>query len=187
MTATPAPNREAQLEAVLQAALYVLGARQDQMLTIDEWTDLARAVAACQERKTTNYLTENDLEDIAERYALALLALAAGQIRRNEAPLTLRATDLAHEAYERLHRQQAVDWQNRNHFYAIAATVMRRVIVDHVRRRSAEKRGGDARARALPPATAPSPAQGPSGCLAASVEECRDPAPRHPPDARRHT
>jgi len=70
MTATPAPNREAQLEAVLQAALYLLGARQDQMLTIEEWTDLARAVAACQERKTAEYLTDHDLEDIAERYAL---------------------------------------------------------------------------------------------------------------------
>jgi len=68
MTATP--EREAQLEAVLQAALYLLGARQDQMLTIDEWTDLARAVAACQERKTAEYLTDHDLDDIAERYAL---------------------------------------------------------------------------------------------------------------------
>ncbi|MCC6661903.1 MAG: hypothetical protein IT437_13570 [Phycisphaerales bacterium] len=70
MTATPAPNREAQLEAVLQAALHLLGARQDQMLTIEEWTDLARAVAACQQRKTAEYLTEHDLEDIAERYSL---------------------------------------------------------------------------------------------------------------------
>ncbi|MBN8597942.1 MAG: hypothetical protein J0L78_09735 [Planctomycetes bacterium] len=70
MNATPAPNREAQLEAVLQAALYLLGARQDQMLSIEEWTDLARAVAACQERKTAEYLTDHDLEDIAERYAL---------------------------------------------------------------------------------------------------------------------
>jgi hypothetical protein len=60
MTATPVPNREAQLEAVLQA----------HMLTIEEWTDLARAVAACQERKTADCLTEHDLEDIAERYAL---------------------------------------------------------------------------------------------------------------------
>jgi len=40
------------------------------MLTIEEWTDLARAVAACQGRKTADYLTEHDLEDIAERYAL---------------------------------------------------------------------------------------------------------------------
>jgi hypothetical protein len=70
MTATPVPKREAQLEALLQAALYLLGARQDQMLTIEEWTNLARAVAACQERKTAEYLTDHDLEDIAERYVL---------------------------------------------------------------------------------------------------------------------
>ena len=73
MSATPAPQpapTHAQLEAVLQAALYLLGARQDRILTIEEWTDLARAVAACQERKTADYLTETDLEDIAERYAI---------------------------------------------------------------------------------------------------------------------
>ena len=73
MSDTPAPQptpTHAQLEDVLQAALYLLGARQDQMLTIEEWTDLARAVAACQERKTADYLTEHDIEDIAERYAL---------------------------------------------------------------------------------------------------------------------
>jgi hypothetical protein len=70
MNATPAPDREAQLETVLQAALYLLGARQDRMLSIEEWTDLARAVAACQERKTAEYLTDHDLEEIAERCAL---------------------------------------------------------------------------------------------------------------------
>ncbi len=73
MSATPAPQpapTQAQLDAVLQAALYLLGARQDRMLTIEEWTDLARAAAACQGRKTADYLTEHDLEDIAERHAL---------------------------------------------------------------------------------------------------------------------
>ena len=58
----PATPTQTQLEAVLQAALYLLGARQDQMLTLEEWTDLARAVAACQERKTGEYLTEHDTE-----------------------------------------------------------------------------------------------------------------------------
>ena len=73
MSAIPALQSaptQAQLDDVLQAALYLLGARQDQMLTIKEWTDLARAVAACQECKTADYLTEHDLEDIAERSAL---------------------------------------------------------------------------------------------------------------------
>ena len=51
-----------QLSAVLAAAEKVLGARQDQMLTIQEWTALARAVAVCTGRKTANLLTERDLE-----------------------------------------------------------------------------------------------------------------------------
>jgi len=56
----------AQLHAVVSAAEGVLGARQDQMLTVEEWANLARAVAACTERKTADLLTERDLEQIAE-------------------------------------------------------------------------------------------------------------------------
>mgnify|MGYP000742292791 CR=1 FL=1 len=61
MTAT-----QAQLEAVLTAATYLLGARQDQMVTVEEWADLARAVAACSGRKTADLLTERDLEEVAD-------------------------------------------------------------------------------------------------------------------------
>ena len=60
------PVTQAQLEAVLTAANYLLGARQDQMATVEEWADLARAVAACTGRKTADLLTERDLEQIAE-------------------------------------------------------------------------------------------------------------------------
>jgi RNA polymerase sigma factor (TIGR02999 family) len=69
--------------------------------------------------------------------------LARAQLRRHGDQLTLRATELAHEAYERLLPQAGVDWRNRAHFYAIAATVMRRVVIDYLRMRSADKRGGD--------------------------------------------
>lgn len=55
---------------------------------------------------------------------------------------TLQATELVHEAFERLHCQRELDWQDRSHFMAIAATVIRRVLVDHLRSRSREKRGG---------------------------------------------
>ena len=72
-----------------------------------------------------------------------LRQIARSQARRNAGVLTLAATELAHEAYERLQEQRAVDWQNREHFYAIAATAIRRVVVDYLRQRSAEKRGGD--------------------------------------------
>jgi hypothetical protein len=56
----------AQLTAVLTAAKYVLGARQDQMLTAEEWVDLARAVATCIGQKTADLLTERDLEQVTE-------------------------------------------------------------------------------------------------------------------------
>ena len=60
----------AQLEAVLSAAQHVLGARQDEMLTVEEWAGLARAVAACTGRKAADLLTPRDLEQAAD-YDLA--------------------------------------------------------------------------------------------------------------------
>ncbi len=71
-----------------------------------------------------------------------LLDLARAQVRRNGGVLTLQSTELAHEAYERLSEQHGVDWQNREHFFAIAATVVRRVVVDYLRMRGRDKRGG---------------------------------------------
>jgi RNA polymerase sigma factor (TIGR02999 family) len=67
----------------------------------------------------------------------------AARYLRNEHPsLSLQTTDLIHEAYLRLINQQHVEWQNRLHFFAIAAKVMRRILVDHARARQAAKRGG---------------------------------------------
>jgi len=54
---------------------------------------------------------------------------------------TLAPTALVHEAYLRLVGGEQPDWQNRNHFFSVASMVMRRVLVDHARRRSALKRG----------------------------------------------
>jgi RNA polymerase sigma factor (TIGR02999 family) len=69
----------------------------------------------------------------------------AARYLRNEQPgLSLQTTDLIHEAYLRLIDQQHVEWQNRLHFYGIAAQVMRRILVDHARSRLAAKRGGSA-------------------------------------------
>lgn len=55
--------------------------------------------------------------------------------------LTLQTTALVHEAYLRLVRPAAA-WEDRGHFFRVAATVMRRILVDHARARQAEKRGG---------------------------------------------
>ena len=57
---------------------------------------------------------------------------------------TLQTTALVHEAYVRLIDQAGVRWQNRAHFFGIAAEMMRRILVDHARKRRALKRGGDA-------------------------------------------
>jgi RNA polymerase sigma factor (TIGR02999 family) len=55
----------------------------------------------------------------------------------------LQTTALVNEAYVRLVDQRGVAWQNRAHFFAIAATVMRRIVIDHARREHGLKRGGD--------------------------------------------
>lgn len=62
---------------------------------------------------------------------------------RSEGPgQTLQATVLTHEAFLRLVDQSRVSWQGRGHFFAMAATTMRRILVDHARRRARQKRGG---------------------------------------------
>lgn len=67
----------------------------------------------------------------------------AARYLRNEQPgISLQTTDLIHEAYLRLTNRQHIEWQNRLHFFAIAAKVMRHILVDHVRGRQATKRGG---------------------------------------------
>ena len=67
---------------------------------------------------------------------------AARYLRRERAGHTLQTTALINEAYLRLIDAKDVHWQSRAHFFAIAANLMRRVLVDHARRRDAEKRGG---------------------------------------------
>ncbi len=69
---------------------------------------------------------------------------AARHLRHEQPGLSLQTTDLIHEAYLRLIDQQHVGWQNRLHFFGIAAQVMRRILVDHARSRQAAKRGGSA-------------------------------------------
>lgn len=72
-----------------------------------------------------------------------LRRMAARQLRRERAGHTLHATALVHEAYLKLASGGTVEAVDRGHFLAIAARAMRQVLVDHARRRNAEKRGGD--------------------------------------------
>jgi RNA polymerase sigma factor (TIGR02999 family) len=68
--------------------------------------------------------------------------LAAGYLKNERAGHTLQPTALAHEAFLRMVVQKDVTWQNRAHFLGVAAQAMRRILVDHARRRKALRRGG---------------------------------------------
>jgi len=69
---------------------------------------------------------------------------ASRYLRREREGHTLQTTALINEAYLKLIDQKNVDWQNRSHFFAIAAQAMRRILVDYARERHREKRGGAA-------------------------------------------
>ena len=81
----------------------------------------------------------------------SLMPLVYGELRRiaqhylnNERPdHTLQSTALVHEAYVRLTQQKLPEWQNRAHFFAVAAQLMRQILVDYARSHRASKRGGN--------------------------------------------
>jgi RNA polymerase sigma factor (TIGR02999 family) len=87
-----------------------------------------------------------------------LRRLARRQMRRERPGHTLQPTALVNEAFLRLVDLQGVQWQNRAHFFALCARLMRRILVDLARSRRYAKRGGEAQAVSLDPALLASPA-----------------------------
>lgn len=80
-------------------------------------------------------------EELMERVYGYLRGMAANHLRLERRGHTLDTGALVHEAYFRLVHQEHVRWNDRRHFFAIAARMMRRVLTDHARRRGAVKRG----------------------------------------------
>ena len=78
---------------------------------------------------------------LLEQIYAELRRLASSYLRRERPNHTLQATALVHEAFLKLVDQRAVRWQNRAHFFGIAAQAMRRILVDHARAHAAGKRG----------------------------------------------
>jgi RNA polymerase sigma factor (TIGR02999 family) len=78
-----------------------------------------------------------------------LRQMAARYMRRERVDHTLQTTALVHEAYLKLVDQTSANWQNRAHFFAVAAQVMRHILVDHARGHLREKRGGGCQVIAL--------------------------------------
>ena len=85
---------------------------------------------------------ESAFDAVVGRLYSDLRRIARNQMRREEAGHTLQPTALVHEAWVRLLRQEDASWESREQFLAVAARVMRRVLVDHARRRQSAKRGG---------------------------------------------
>jgi RNA polymerase sigma factor (TIGR02999 family) len=90
------------------------------------------------------------LEQLAPIIYDDLLRLARVRLRREYGEHTLEPTALVHEAYLRLADQTQLHAENRAHFYAIAANTMRRVLIEHARKRMAQKRGGGVRVTLQP-------------------------------------
>ena len=77
---------------------------------------------------------------------------------RNETPHhSLQPTALVHEAYLKLTKLREIDWQGRSHFFAVSATIMRRILVDHARANQTKKRGEGGTLVSLNDATVPAP------------------------------
>jgi RNA polymerase sigma factor (TIGR02999 family) len=104
------------------------------LLTTDDVTDLLiewrQGDKAALDRLTP--LVYDGIRRIAHRY-----------VQREREGHTLQTTALVNEAYVRLAGSQNIDWQNRAHFFAVTAQVMRRILIDHARRRHYAKHGGE--------------------------------------------
>jgi len=112
-----------------------------------EITDLLRRWTAGEESALNGLvpLVELELRRIARR------------LLRNERGQSLQTTELVNEAYLRLVDQTRAQWQNRAHFFAISAQIMRRILIDHAKRRASVKRGAGANQVSLSSVTIMSP------------------------------
>ena len=91
--------------------------------------------------------SDGDREALDRLYPLVeaeLHRLARRYMRRERPDHTLQTTALVNEAYLKLNDQREVRWQNRAHFFGIAAQIMRRILIDHARKHAYAKRGGGA-------------------------------------------
>jgi len=132
---------------------YVLGSGEEKC-RLKLWRSLPTSLcipplASSQQGAATELvlkLSKNDPGTVDELLPLVygeLRRLAQRYMRRERPDHTLTTTALVHEAYLRLVDQTRVQWQDRNHFLGIAAIAMRRILVEHARRRNAQRHGGE--------------------------------------------
>lgn len=120
----------------------------DKVLTLKIEADFPRMISSPAREDVTRMLVDwsgGDREAPARLIPFVyeeLRSLARQYLQRERPDHTLQATGLVHEAYLRLVDQSTTTWQNRAHFFGVAAQVMRRILVDYARAHRAEKRGG---------------------------------------------
>lgn len=83
------------------------------------------------------------VQDLAPEIYEELRRIAHFQLRRERSGHTLNTTALVHEAYLRLADRSDTSWEDRTHFMALSARIMRHILIDYARKRNALKRGGD--------------------------------------------
>jgi RNA polymerase sigma factor (TIGR02999 family) len=106
-------------------------------LPLDETREVTRLLHNINEGKG------EAVEELIPLVYAELRRLAAHYLKSEREGHTLQPTALVHEAFLKLVEQET-NWQNRNHFFAIAANLMRRILVDYARSHKADKRGGEA-------------------------------------------
>ena len=95
------------------------------------------------------------LDELTPLVYQQLRRLAAQALHRERPGHTLQSTALAHEAFLKLVDQQRVRWHDREHFFAVASQIIRRILVSHARKRNALKRGGSNTAISLQESLSP--------------------------------
>ncbi|MGH7176331.1 MAG: ECF-type sigma factor [Tepidisphaeraceae bacterium] len=86
---------------------------------------------------------EHSLRHLFEKVYGQLRAIAQNQMKQERSSHTLAATELVHQAYLRLSDGKTIDYQDQGHFLRVAAEAMRRILIEHARKRARHKRGGD--------------------------------------------
>jgi len=104
-------------------------------------------------------------DELLQRVYEQLRAMAGARMRQERPDHTLQPTVLVHEAFLRLVGDEQITWEERGHFFRLAAEAMRRMLIDHARRRDTLKRGGNRRAMDLGDIDPASPERDPAGLL----------------------
>ena len=109
----------------------------------------------------TSQVTGNPSNELMDAVYEELRSIARRQVIREKPGMTLQATAIVHEAYQKLFKPSARQFENRKHFFSVAAAAMRCILVDNARRRMATKRGGEMKQQDFEPFafSAPGPAR----------------------------